>query len=406
MNNEKFKHLINLTIKNIFRRRLRSILTIISVMIGIAAIIALVLVSDGLFNAIEGQFTSMGTNSIFIFGQNMQGPSTGNSRLADDIQLNMRDVKNIDRIPEVKLVSGISFRITKFEFKAEEAYPMVVIAKEDIADDTFNAFNMNIAEGTSIQGKKGHNIVIGPYIAEKMFNSKIKIGNKVKLEGIDFKVIGILEAMGNSDDDSQMYITREIAKEIYDIGDNLEQIIIKTKEDANVLSVKEKIEDVLEKDHEEDSFMVITANQILELIKGILNTLKIILIAIAAISIVVGSIGIMNSIYTSVIERTKEIGILKAIGAKANDIYILFISESVILSLVGGVLGLILGALIAKGVEWYAISQSYDILTIIISWQAVFLAIGLALVIGVISGLLPSKKATRMKVVDALKDLN
>jgi putative ABC transport system permease protein len=142
----------------------------------------------------------------------------------------------------------------------------------------------------------------------------------------------------------------------------------------------------------------------IEMFQRILNILKTILISIASISVIVASIGIMNSIYTSVLERIKEIGVLKSIGAKLSDIVFLFVSESIILSLVGGFIGLGFGYGIAKFVEIYLISQNFNILHIVVSEYEIILTFVLSLVIGFISGILPAKKASKLKPVDALRN--
>lgn len=410
MNSEKFKYLLNLVLKNIKKRKLRSILTIISVTIGIASIIALILISDGLFNSVEKQFMDMGINNIYVtpvnFGGGANGEFGSSSRLSDDIKLTERDVKDIERLAEINQVFGISYKIGKITVSNQDEYAFVIMADRKKADDIFETMNLEIQKGTSLQGKNGHVAIIGSYFADGLFEKEVKIGSKIKIEDVDFKVIGILETIGNTQDDSQIYIPKDAGEDIFGTNDELQQIMITIKDGYDVDEVKEKIQNKLEKTHEENTFTVITAKQILSLIKNILNSLQILLITIAAISVIVGSVGIMNSIYTSVIERTKEVGILKSIGAKINDILFIFVSESIILSIIGGLIGLIFGIGIAKAVELYAAYRNFDMLHIIVNPEIIIITLILSIIIGLIAGVLPARKASKMNAVDALKNIN
>jgi len=405
MSVEKYNHLMDLTTKNVVRRKLRSILTIISVIIGIATIVSLFLISDGLFNYVEEVFMTMGINTIFIFPVSFQGgPNQSIGRISEDIQITQNDLRIVERINEIEYAIGFSFRTGKIEYKGENNFQFVIFTEPKQIDKTFELMNIEIREGKHFEGKEGNNVILGPYIADKLFKDPIRVGQKITIQGKDFKVIGILKSMGNAQDDSQVYITRKNGEELFGIENTLDQIYANVKEGYDPLVVQEEVEKRLEREHGSDKFYIITAKQVLEIIKSVLGLLKVILVSIGLISLVVGSIGIVNSIYTSVIERTKEIGILKSLGAKREDIYFIFTFESVLLSMVGGVIGLGLGIGIAKAVEWYAASQGFLTLRIVVDWQIILIALVVSLVVGIISGLLPSRKASKMKVVDALRN--
>ncbi len=403
MNTEKYKHLIDLTFKNILRR-LRSILTIIAVVIGIATIVALFLISDGLLNYVEDVFMTMGINTIFIFPVSFQGGANQTiSRVSEDIKITQSDLRLIEKIPEIDYAIGFSFRTAKYEYKGEESYQFVIMVDPKLADKTFEIMDIGVREGKSLQGREGAEIVVGSYFADKLFKEPIKVGQKIKIQDKEFKVIGILEPVENMQDDSQAYITMNSGRELFDTGETLDQIYASVKPEYDPLVVQKEIEKRLEKKHGKNKFFIITAKQVLTMIKTVLGLLQTILVSIGLISIVVGSIGIMNSIYTSVIERTREIGILKSLGAKKEDIYFIFTFESLVLSLIGGIIGLGLGIGIAKFVEYYAASQAFITLNIIVTWQVVALALGVSIIVGIAAGLLPSKSAAKMNVVDALR---
>jgi putative ABC transport system permease protein len=180
-------------------------------------------------------------------------------------------------------------------------------------------------------------------------------------------------------------------------------MILKSRKEADGNLVAKKAEKVLGRTREEDTYLVITAESFLELIKRVLNILRSILISIAGISLVVASLGIINSVYTSVLERTREIGVLKSIGAKISDITFIFVFESVILTLVGGFVGFWTGIGIARLVVLYAATKGFTMLTITITPELVIIAFLLSLTVGIISGFFPARSAAKLNIVDALR---
>lgn len=410
MHIEKFKHLISLTVRNIIRRKARSILTILSVVIGITAVIALILLSQGLFNAVQSQFDAFGNNIIMIMPMSFvsammnEGPPDFSARSASDQQLRIRDAENLEKLPEIERAYHYVYTMNTFEFRREEKIQLNIMFPAKDFEEMIKDMGLDYREGTGLKGDTSRKVVVGPYFADNLFSRKISVGNRIKIDGHDFRVVGILEPIGNIQDDSQVYTTREVGMALFGIDDRVEQIIVSVKEGVDIDYAKERVERRLERDHDKDSFVAFTSQQILDIMQTILNMLTVVLAAIALISVIVGSIGIMNSIYTSVLERIKEIGILKSVGAKISDIIFLFLVESVILSLIGGIIGLGLGFGIAKAVEYYAMTQGFDMLTIIVTPQVILLALGLSLFVGIISGIFPSRKAAKLNAVDALRN--
>jgi len=404
MNSEKYKALIKLSVKNIFTRKVRSILTILSVLIGIAAIVTIILTSNGLFNGIEKEFTDMGMNNLFIMPKSTSfQPNNSVTRSSSNIQLTLTDVKHIKKVHGISDAFGMEFKNSIVKYKNQSYYLAVMLPPEKDFDKILKNINLTVREGQSLQNRKGNYIMIGSYVADNLFKTKVKIGNNLTIENQKFKVIGIMNEIGNSKDDSTIYMTRETGTKLYNIGNEVMAIRGIVDPSANITDTKARVIKELEKTHPVDSYNVISANQILGLIEKILLILKIILLSIAAISVVVGSVGVMNSIYTSVIERTKEIGIFKSIGAKKNDILFIFVTESLMLSLIGGVLGLVIGIFGAKLIEAYTISLNFTMLHIIVNYQIIVITIILALIVGLISGIFPAKKASKKNVVDCLR---
>jgi putative ABC transport system permease protein len=408
MNYNKFKDLLKLTVKNIFRRKVRSILTMLSIIIGIGAVMALILLTNGLLNGVEAQFETMGSNTILItpsfFVSGGATPNENSTRLSDEDALRIKDTDDLKKISDLEEVYYFSYKTAEVEYKNKKEYTLTMMTDSDDIDGLLKVMDIGFEEGNGFNKRTGRKVIVGNYFAKELFDKEINIGNTIKINGEEFKVIAILEPVGNIEEDKSIYISRKEGEKIFNIDDKVNQIVTKSADDKDVDKVKEEIEDVLEKNHNEDAFIVITAKQMIEMFQRILNILKTILISIASISVIVASIGIMNSIYTSVLERIKEIGVLKSIGAKLSDIVFLFVSESIILSLVGGFIGLGFGYGIAKFVEIYLISQNFDILHIVVSEYEIILTFVLSLVIGFISGILPAKKASKLKPVDALRN--
>ena len=403
MNSEKYKSLINLTVKNILRKKLRSTLTILSVIIGIASVVALVVLSEGMLAAVTDQFNKMGANSVIIMPANFRGDPNTAGRVSEETMLKMSDADNLSKIAEIEEVYPMNFFTARSEYKNEEQFVYVATIPSDRLDSMFEFFDVKLSEGKSFDGKDGHFAIIGPYLAKEMFKREIKVGDTIKLNGVDFKVSGILEAVGNQQDDSSVYIGRKAGLEVNNYGETVNYMMLKSKKDADADFVVKKVEKTLGKTRKEDTFLVISAESFLELIKMVLNIMRSILIAIAGISLIVASLGIVNSVFTSVLERTREIGVLKSIGARINDIVFIFVFESVLLTVVGGIIGFFVGLGIAKLVILYAATKNFTMLTIHITPMLVILTLLVSLIVGVVSGLFPARAAAKMNIVDALR---
>ena len=403
MSSSKYNKLFKLTIKNIFRRKLRSILTILSVIIGIASVIALVLLSDGLLNTVNEQFDKMGGRVILVLAGNFQGNPFESGRLSKENMLNIKDSENIEKIPAVENVFAMNFLNAQITYRNQDEFAYLATLPVEKMDDAFDFFDVSVSEGKTFNGKEGNNAVIGDYIAKKMFDREIKTGNKIKINDMDFRVLGILEPIGNESDDSTIYITRKAGDDLLNYEDSVNYIMVKTKADTDNKDTVKRIERLLAKTRDEENFMIISADDFLELITRLLTLIKVILATIASISVVVGSLGVINSVYTSVLERTREIGVLKSIGAKINDITFIFVLESLLLSLAGGVIGFGLGVGIAKGVSLYAASAGFDMFTISITVEIVLLALILSVIVGIVAGLFPARSAAKLNPVNALR---
>jgi len=398
-----------LAFSSLMHRKLRSWLTIIGIFIGIAAVVALISIGQGLQAAVSQQFQALGTDKITVqpgaksFGA--PGTSIGTSKLTDD------DIKIIKRINEVDFVIGYIVSVAKVEYRDQIKYVLVsgLPTDKESLDLISEAQSYKIEQGRNLkQGDKDVAVIGYSLVHGKEFNKPINIGDRISVQGRDIRVIGSLEKIGNPYDDSSIIVPLETAKEILNMSNEYSALLVKVKDVEQVDKVAENIKQDLRKARDlkegEEDFRVQTTQQLLNSFNTIFGIVTAVFVGIAAISLVVGGVGIMNTMYTSVLERTKEIGIMKAIGAKNRDIFLLFFIESGLLGLVGGVIGILFGVGIAKVVELIASQALGTIyLRVIFPLWLILGALVFGFVVGSISGTLPAIQASRMKPVDALR---
>lgn len=385
-----------LALKSIRHRRLRSWLTVIGIVIGVAAIISLITISRSLESTIENQFEQFGANRILISAKGFHGPGTLSQALTMD------DVETIEKISGFEYVIPGIFRSAEVVYKDETGFTLIGGIPSEWYEDFYKDTGIKIGEGRNIKKDEEHAAIIGSRVATEMFEKDIHVGDKIEIGHIDFRVVGILEDIGNAQDDNQISIPLDAAREIFEEKEGVDLIIAQVKSASDIPQLQEKIEKELEKKRGDTNFQVLTATQILEQISQVLGIMQIVLVGIAAISLIVGAIGIMNSMYTSVLERTREIGIMKAIGVKNKDILTIFLIESGLIGLVGGVLGILLGIGLALAIGPFSQNAGF---TINIKIEPLVLIFGLAFAfgIGVLAGILPAYQASKLKPIEALR---
>ena len=385
-----------MAVGNIRHRKLRSWLTVIGIIIGVAAIISLITVSRSLESTIESQFEQFGANRIIISPKGFQGPGTSSEGLTTN------DVKTIEQISGFKYVVPGIFLSTEVRHKKEVGFTLISGIPAENFEEFFLDSGAKLKEGRFIREGDKFEAVVGSRVVENMFDDSLKIGSKIEIKGKEFKIVGILKEVGNSQDDSQINIPLETVREIFNKPEDVDAIISQVKSPEDIPLLQKKIERELERERGDTNFQVVTATQILEQIGQVLGIIQFVLVGIAAISLIVGGIGIMNSMYTSVLERTKEIGIMKAIGAKNSDIFQIFLIESGLIGLVGGLFGTALGSAIALMIGQFSKNSGF-LLNVKIEFLVLIFGLAFAFVIGIFSGLLPAMQAAKLKPADALR---
>ena len=398
-----------LALLSITHRKLRSWLTMLGIFVGIMAVVALISLGEGLQSTINEEFEKVGSNRISILpgGGGAEAALFGAAGLSSE-KLTEDDIDVIRKVRGVEYVTGAGRKSVNVEFDGEiESLSLWCVMTDE---DSLKLFEdlpfFSVDRGKMLQKGDVYKTVIGDAIAADVFDNDIKVNDRITMDDKTFTVIGIYEKTSNPEHDYKVSITQDSCEELFNITD-LSGITVTVKKGFNNTEVAEVIEEKLRryrnvKEGEED-FTIATPEDIMRIFLSIVDLVQFTLTGIAAISLVVGGVGIMNTMYTSVIERTDEIGIMKAVGAKNSNILMLFMIEAGLLGTVGGVIGVVLGLLLAKLVEILAVASGLELLKVSISMPLILGALAFSFVMGSLSGILPSMRAAKLKPVEALK---
>lgn len=397
--------LLKYSISNIWTRKLRSSLTILSILIGITAIFALVSFGQGINKYVNDFAQEMGSDKIMMMPGGFVPPGTSNILFSDDDLEFIRKIKGVDVIAGWMADSGkVKFKDYKekytyifgFSTEPEEQRLIEEVATIDIE------IGRNLKEGDVLKAVLGYNYLV----PDILFKKAVSVGDKIEVNDVKVEVIGFYEQVGNPQDDSQVYLTLESMEEIFGEKD-YEYVAIRSSpgEDPSALAdkIKERFRKHRGQKKGEEDFVVQTFQDTIEAFTSVITILNGVLVLIALISLVVAAVNIMNTMYTSVLERTREIGIMKAIGSRNRQILNVFVIESGILGLMGGMLGVLLGYGIAKIGQGIARAAGLTFLKPYFPFWLIIGCIMFAFLVGAGSGLLPAVRASRQKPVDALR---
>ena len=389
-------------------RKRRSWLTLLGIVIGISAIISLMLIGGGLENAINEQLNSLGSDLLIIApkGSAMSlGLSSDSGGITIDDQEAVKSVRGIEK------TAGLIYTSARVEFNDEVRYQFVSGNSDDPEERELigEGQNLNIGEGRGLEKGDRFKAVVGiDYTDESFLGRAIEIGDKILVQDQEFKVVGVWERIGNSADDRSIYIPLETYWEVFDNDGELGIIFaeVETGIDVEVaeLRVTEELRDYRGVEEGKEDFTIQTPSQMAESFAAILGIVAAVLVGIAMISLLVGGIGIMNTMFTAVLQRTREIGLLKALAAKRRQILMLFLLESSLYGLVGGFIGVSIGVAFAKIVDWafwnfvgpnlFIVQIDYTLLIVVLLGSAVF---------GGICGYVPARRAAKADAVNSLR---
>ncbi len=393
---------------NFKHRGMRSWLTMLGIFIGIAAVVSLISLGQGLEQAITGQFSSLSNDVLIV--ENM-GAGFGPPGSTAIKKLTLKDQRLIESISGIEKVIPRIIRVAnvKYNENVEFIFLGSLPEKDEHVEYIYNTFSLKIGEGTLLKAKDNGKVLLGSSIAEEEeFGKRIRSGSTLLIQGKKFKVNGILQETGSFQFNNAIFMTEADMKKIFHIENEIDFIVVQVKSAEETESIAAEIERRLRKDRDEkigeEDFSVQTPLQTIGAVSALLTAINIVVSGIAALSLLIGGIGIANTMYTSVLERTKEIGIMKAIGAQNKDITSIFLIESASLGLAGGIIGAILGIGLAFAVASIANTASgFTLLQVNFSLPLILSALTFSSLLGICAGLFPALQAARLKPVEALR---
>jgi putative ABC transport system permease protein len=402
-------HLASVAWKNLLINRRRTLLTMLGLIIGVLSVILVMSVGAGAQSLITNQIQKRGTDQIAVLSGAAEedGPPAAalgivvTTLTADDGKA-LLDKKNVSHVKEVTgYLSGND--ILRWQHVERNVTYTGTDASYAVQEQV-TVSNGRFFDETDVEGKNNV-MVLGDEISRELFGNQEPIGQLVKLKRKNFKVIGVLKPKGSTgfeNPDNAVLIPLTVAQQSLLGVKHVSILRIRVDDEAYLRQSVEEIKQTLIDRHGDEDFSVRTVADLLSVLTTITNVLKFFLVAIASVSLFVGGVGIMNIMLIAVKEKTKEIGLRKSVGAKNNDILIQFLIETVVISLVAGVIGILLGVGIAFLIAVIVQALDYDY-SFIVSPASIIVAFGVAAGIGLLFGIVPAKKASELSPIDALR---
>jgi putative ABC transport system permease protein len=404
----KLFNLIRIALKALQRNKLRAFLTMLGIIIGVAAVIAMVAIGQGSKQSIQDQLSSMGSNMITIRPQSNTTVGGGARLDATGLQtLTVDDIKAIQK--QATYITAVSPAVQAKGQAINGAlnWPTTI---QGVSPDYLTIRNWPLKDGIAFTQEHVNTAdkvcLIGQTVVENIFGSEDPVGKIIRFNKIPFKIIGVLSekgenAFGQDQDDIIIAPYTTVQKRILAIP-YIQNIYASAVNESSSALATEEVTDILRTSHklktgDEDDFMVRTQAELINTFSSTSQLLTVLLAAIAGISLVVGGIGIMNIMYVSVTERTKEIGLRMSIGARGMDILFQFLIEAILISITGGIIGVILGITASR------------LVTLFLSWptlvsqSSIMLSFMVCAVTGVFFGYYPAQKASRLDPIEALR---
>jgi len=394
--------------RNLYRKGIRSWLTLLGICIGIAAVISLISLGSGLKVAVTSQFGATSTEIITV-----QAGGSGLSAPGTDVvtPLTEDDVRAIDGLSSVESATERNIVLGKLEYNDIVQVGYAYSLKEGYEKETYERMEFEAEYGRLLKNGDSGKVVLGSnfYNGETNgYGKSITPGKEVLLNNESFKVVGILKKKGSFIYDGSVMMYEDELQELDGYGDNVDVIVVKVRDKDFIDKAKEDIEKLMRRRRNvnvgSEDFVVSTPEASLEEVNQILDAIQIFVIIVASISILIGTVGIINTMTTSVLERRKEIGIMKSIGARNSQIFIQFFIESGFLGLVGGAIGIILGIILgylgAVAINSFLGASTQPEIDIFLILSALFGSF----LIGAGAGIFPAMKAAKQNPIHALRE--
>ncbi len=398
---------IKIAIKNLKATRLRTALTILGVVIGISSITTTLSLGEGVKSMVAGQINSLGSNQVTVrTGKPNLGPNKSFNfdflAAMSTSTLNEEDLKSVQETKSVEVAAPLALVTGSIKSSDVDGRGQIIATTKDLAA----VVGIKMHSGSFLEDNiTAGSVVLGRDLAIELTGSDVSIGHMIKLRGQDFTITGIMQNFQESsavnpllDINRAAFISLGTAKGFHVSGLQIMQINARINENANMDQTLSSIkQEILTNHGEEEDFSVLSPKDTVAITDNMFWAISALISAVAAISIVVGGIGIMNIMLVGVTERTREIGIRKAVGATNHQILVQFLVEALIMSIVGGLLGLVFGYFVA-----FFIGTNFNIIPML-TWKIAIISLSISAGVGLVFGLWPGLRASRKNPIDALR---
>jgi putative ABC transport system permease protein len=405
-----YSELVSSAIAALRGNLLRTLLTMLGIIIGIASVILIISLGQGATASISGQLSSFGTNTIFISPGSDDGGGPGAQQgRADADSLKLSDAKALGDKTRIQNISAVS-AVVSMQTQAIANGQTINTSVQGVGSDYAAIQSLEVSQGEFFSKEDELGLsrvaVIGSKVVKDLFGEGAEpVGESIKIDNRSFRIVGVLlekDTSAFSDPNKAVYIPVNTAMKILLGQDYVSSISIQAENGDLVNQTVNDITNLLIEEHDisegqTKDFTVESSQQALETVGSVTSLLTTLLAGIAGISLIVGGIGIMNIMLVTVTERTREIGLLKSIGARDKDILTQFLIEAIVLTLVGGMIGMVLGI----GLSF--IISTYIKIPFVISSTAILLAVGVSSIVGIIFGYYPAQRAAKLSPIDALR---
>lgn len=392
---------LKIILRSFLFRKKRTFLTVLGITIGTTLILTLVLLGEGLEKSLASQMQAFGGDIVYIFPGDKEDPLGG---ILGGGHLRDKDLQVVEDVKGVEIVMGMQFKNFTVEYGGESE---VINVNGSPWEETRIIFEgsqgFDLSDGEWPTRDTANQVILGSIVAESKFSESPRVGDEIIIGGKKFYVTGILQPIGNPDDDTRIWMSLDRYRVLSGDRDKLSAGFAKVSSGYDARDVADDIQYAVDRRRSGQSMVAFTSENALEIVGSVLGVVQLILSAFAAVALLVGGIGIMNTMFTSVLERTREVGVMKALGSTDRGILTLFLMESGLLGTIGGLIGIIISFIFAKLIEFAAVQQNFDLLQIDFDPVIVLASLIFTFIIGTIFGAIPAMRAARLKPVDALR---
>jgi putative ABC transport system permease protein len=387
---------------SLLHRKLRASLTIVGIVIGISIVLTLVFLGNGLQKSIVGQLQQFGTDLIFVLPHEAANPlasATSGGKFSDD------DVAAAARVEGVLSVMPIvSSYLIPANFRGDEKTVSIEARPRDLIElFLVESLGIELAEGRWMLDDDSREVVLGANIASKGFREPIRVGDTIDFRGRRLTVTGLLAPFGDGTRDNMILMTVGLFRKLTGVSGDYSGMLVKIETGRDIEAVGRDLEDAFADQRDLEEYSVLTPAKSQQVVGDVVGTVQAALFLIASVAVIVAGIGVMNTMYTSVLERTREIGVMKSVGAKGWHVMSVFILESMLLGGLGGVLGTLGGGGLALLVAAIARARGFDFFRAAIDLPTIVFVLVFTMAVGVLAGILPAREAARRRPVDALR---